>query len=150
MMKLFLFLSFCLVAMLLAFAEKQDSQQEQISSMAMTTRADSVVSENEKVYDVVEQMPSFPGGPSALFDYLSNTVRYPPAAMKKGIQGRVICTFVVEGDGSISDVKVTKSVDESLDREAVRVLRVMPRWIPGRQDGKPVRVKYTVPMAFRL
>ena len=103
-----------------------------------------------KVYDVVEEMPQFPGGPSALFDYLSRNVKYPVAAEENGVQGRVITTFVVERDGSIVDVKVVKSVDPSLDNEARRVVRSMPRWIPGKQNGSPVRVQYTVPVTFRL
>ena len=105
---------------------------------------------NSKVYDVVEEMPQFPGGPSALFEYLSKNVKYPVVAEENGVQGRVIVTFVVERDGSITDVRVVKSVDPSLDKEAQRVLRSMPRWIPGKQNGSAVRVKYTVPVTFKL
>ena len=104
----------------------------------------------QKVFDVVEQMPSFPGGPSALFEYLSANVKYPPVAEENGVQGRVICTFIVERDGSITDVRVVKSVDPVLDKEAVRVLKSMPRWIPGKQNNSAVRVKYTTPVTFRL
>ena len=106
--------------------------------------------EETKVFDVVEQMPSFPGGPSALFEYLSKNIKYPVVAEENGIQGRVIVTFVVEKDGSITDVRVVKSVDPSLDKEAMRVVKSMPRWIPGKQNGSAVRVKYTVPVTFRL
>ena len=106
--------------------------------------------EEQKVFDVVEQMPSFPGGPQALFEYLSKHIKYPVIAEENGIQGRVIVTFVVERDGSITDVKVVKSVDPSLDKEAQRVVKSMPRWIPGKQNGSAVRVKYTVPVTFRL
>jgi len=106
--------------------------------------------EETKVFDVVEQMPSFPGGPSALFEYLSKNIKYPVVAEENGIQGRVIVTFVVERDGSITDVRVVKSVDPSLDKEAQRVVKSMPRWIPGKQNGSAVRVKYTVPVTFRL
>jgi protein TonB len=106
--------------------------------------------EETKVFDVVEQMPQFPGGPQALFEYLSKNIKYPVVAEENGIQGRVIVTFVVERDGSISDVKVIKSVDPSLDKVAIRVLKSMPKWIPGKQNGAPVRVKYTVPVTFRL
>lgn len=102
------------------------------------------------VFDVVEEMPSFPGGDSGLMAYLSQTIKYPVAAEENGIQGRVIVTFVVERDGSITDVKVAKSVDPSLDKEAVRVIKSMPLWKPGKQDGSAVRVKYTVPITFRL
>jgi TonB family protein len=127
-----------------------------------------------KVFDVIEQMPSFkggtikidvfnpetgktttvkekiPGGDEGLMMYLAKTVKYPVTAMEDGIQGRVVCTFVVNTDGSITDVKVTKSVDPSLDKEAVRVIREMPKWSPAYQQGQPVRVRYTVPVTFKL
>ena len=106
--------------------------------------------EETKVFDVVEQMPQFPGGPQALFEYLSKNIKYPVVAEENGIQGRVIVTFVVERDGSITDVKVAKSVDPSLDKEAQRVVKSMPHWIPGKQNGSAVRVKYTVPVTFKL
>ena len=106
--------------------------------------------EVEKVFEVVEQMPSFPGGQSALMEWLSNNVKYPVVAQENGVQGRVVVSFVVERDGSITDVKVVRGVDPSLDREASRVVRAMPRWIPGKQNGSAVRVKYNVPVAFRL
>ena len=103
-----------------------------------------------KVYDVVEQMPSYPGGQSALFEYLNKSIKYPVVAEENGIQGRVIVSFIVERDGSITDVKVVKSVDSSLDKEAKRVVQSMPRWIPGKQNGSAVRVKYTLPVTFKL
>lgn len=103
-----------------------------------------------KVFDVVEQMPEFPGGAAALMSWLSRNIRYPAIAEENGIQGRVVCTFVVERDGSITDIQVARSVDPSLDKEAIRVLKLMPKWSPGRQNGAPVRVKYTVPVTFRL
>lgn len=99
----------------------------------------------EKVYDVVEEMPSFPGGQLALMQYL-----YPFEAQENGVQGRVIISFVVEDDGSISHVKVAKSADPALDREAMRVVETMPKWIPGKQNGECVRVRYSVPVVFRL
>ena len=108
------------------------------------------VEEDRTVFEVVEQMPSFPGGDAALMSFLSKNIHYPAIAEENGIQGRVVATFVVERDGSITDVKVVKSIDPSLDKEAVRVLKSMPKWIPGRQNGSPVRVKYTVPVTFRL
>lgn len=106
--------------------------------------------EVNKVFDVVEQMPSFPGGNAALMAYLSNNVKYPFVAQENGVQGRVIVSFVVERDGSITDVTVVRSVDPSLDREAQRVVRSMPHWNPGKQNGSAVRVKYNVPVSFRL
>lgn len=106
--------------------------------------------EEYKVFEVVEQMPSFPGGTGALMQYLSKNIKYPPVAEEMGIQGRVICTFVVERDGSVSDIRIARSVDPSLDKEAIRVVSGMPKWIPGRQNGQMVRVKYTLPVTFRL
>lgn len=103
-----------------------------------------------KVFDVVEQMPSFPGGPSALMKYLSENVKYPVVAQENGVQGRVVVSFVVEKDGHITDVKVVRSVDPSLDKEAARVVKSMPSWIPGKQNGSAVRVKYNVPVSFKL
>ena len=103
-----------------------------------------------KVFDVVEEMPSFPGGSAALMSYLNGNTKYPVVAQENGVQGKVIISFVVERDGSISDVRVARSVDPSLDREAQRVVKSMPRWTPGKQNGQTVRVKYTVPVVFRL
>lgn len=103
-----------------------------------------------KVFDVVEEMPSFPGGQGALMSYLASNIKYPVVAQENDVQGRVIVSFVVERDGSISDVKVARSVDPSLDREAQRVVKSMPKWKPGKQNGSAVRVKYTVPVVFRL
>ena len=102
------------------------------------------------VFDVVEKMPEFPGGPQELFGFLAKTIKYPAEAEKAGTQGRVIATFVVKKDGSISDAHVVKSVDPLLDAEALRVINAMPAWTPGSQSGKPVNVKYTVPITFRL
>ena len=110
---------------------------------------DEVISE-ENVFGVVEQMPSFPGGDRKLMDYLKENIRYPEALAESCVQGRVICTFVIEKDGSISDVKVVKSVDPLLDEEAVRVVSGMPKWIPGKQNGVTYRVKYVIPVTFRL
>ncbi len=107
--------------------------------------------EEEVVFVVVESMPEFPGGQQALFKYLSDNVKYPVIAQENGIQGRVICQFVVNKDGSIVDVEVVRSGgDPSLDKEAIRVIKSMPKWKPGKQRGKPVRVKYTVPVNFKL
>lgn len=103
-----------------------------------------------KIFDVVEEMPSFPGGNGALMSYLASNIKYSVVAQENGVQGRVIVSFVVERDGSISDVRVARSVDPSLDREAQRVVKSMPRWKPGKQNGSAVRVKYTVPVVFRL
>ena len=105
---------------------------------------------NERAFDVVEEMPQFPGGAAKLLEFLSQNIKYPEDAVKAGTQGRVIATFVVEKDGSISDAHVVKPVSTSLDAEALRVLNAMPAWTPGKQGGQAVRVKYTVPISFRL
>jgi len=127
-----------------------DAAGEVIRAKEVIAQPEPPKEEETKVFDVVEQMPQFPGGPSALFEYLSKNIKYPVVAEENGVQGRVIVTFVVERDGSITDVKVVKSVDSSLDKEAQRVVRSMPHWIPGKQNGSAVRVKYTVPVTFRL
>ena len=102
------------------------------------------------MFDIVEQQPLFPGGPTALMKYLSENTKYPVVAQENGVQGRVTVQFVVEKDGSISDVHVLRGVDPSLDKEAVRVVKSMPRWTPGKQNGITVRVNYRVPVLFRL
>ncbi|WP_314079732.1 TonB family protein [Hoylesella pleuritidis] len=106
--------------------------------------------EENKVFDMVEEMPSFPGGPAALMQFLQSNTHYPAVAQENGVQGRVTVSFVVEKDGSITDVQVARSADPSLDKEAVRVVKSMPRWTPGRQNGSTVRVKFNVPVTFRL
>lgn len=106
--------------------------------------------EETKIFTVVEQMPLFPGGDAALMAYLRDNIHYPTVAAENGVQGRVVVGFVVERDGSITDVNVLRSVDPSLDREAMRVVKGMPRWTPGKQNGSAVRVKYQVPVTFRL
>ena len=106
--------------------------------------------EESKVFDIVEQMPSFPGGPAALMKFLHDNIKYPVVAQENGVQGRVVVAFVVERDGSITDVHIARGVDPSLDKEAVRVLKSMPKWTPGKQNGSAVRVKFNVPVAFRL
>ena len=106
--------------------------------------------EEQTIFEVVEQMPDFPGGQAALMQYLAKNIKYPTIAQENGTQGRVIVQFVVNRDGSIVDAKVVRSVDPYLDKEALRVINTMPKWKPGMQRGKPVRVKFTVPVMFRL
>ena len=103
-----------------------------------------------KVYDVVEEMPQFPGGIDKMMEYLAVNLRYPKEAEEKGLQGRVIANFVIEPDGSITNAKVVKPLDPALDAEALRLVNGMPKWTPGKQDGVPMRVKYTIPITFRL
>ena len=109
-----------------------------------------VAKKNQQVFDVVEKMPEYPGGQAALFEYLSTNVKYPADAEKKKVEGRVLVTFIVNTDGSITDIEVVRKAFPSLDAEAVRVISGMPKWIPGEQKGQKVRVKYTVPLTFRL
>lgn len=118
----------------------------------MTASAQKTVvsQENQKVFDTVEQMPEYPGGMPALIEFLQSNMKYPEDAQKQKVEGRVMVMFVVEKDGSITDVKVARNVFPSLDEEAVRVVNAMPKWTPGKEKGKPVRVQYTLPISFRL
>lgn len=104
----------------------------------------------DSVMQIPEEMPKFPGGDKALIEFLQKNVKYPVEAQKKGVEGRVVVSFVVEKDGSLTEIKTVKSVDPLLDEEAVRVVSAMPKWEPGKQKGKPVRVKYNVPISFKL
>lgn len=106
--------------------------------------------EENKVFDVVEEQPSFPGGQGALMSWLHDNIKYPVVAAENGIQGKVIVQFIVGKNGSISNVKVLGSVDPSLDKEAVRVVSNMPNWTPGKQNGASVNVRFTLPVTFRL
>lgn len=105
---------------------------------------------NDMVFDVVEVMPQFPGGQIAMLKYIMENMKYPEQAMKEGIQGRVAVRFIVEKDGSISDVKPVLSVHPLLNKEAVRVVKSMPKWSPGKHNGKPVRVRFNLPVMFKL
>ena len=104
----------------------------------------------EEVFRTVEQMPQFPGGDQALSKFLSSHINYPPMAAENNVQGKVIVQFVVEKDGRVGEVKVVRSVDKDLDREAVRVCKMLPKFTPGRQNGQPVRVWFTLPVQFKL
>ncbi|PWE00417.1 energy transducer TonB [Marinilabilia rubra] len=106
--------------------------------------------EESPVFFIVEDMPEFPGGDAALHKYLATSVDYPVIAQENGIQGRVYVKFVINTDGSVTDVQIARGVDPSLDKEALRVVRDMPKWKPGKQRGKAVRVSYTVPINFVL
>lgn len=135
-----------------AGAIKVGNKSIQVMKSKQQTAADASDPQTKKQhpYHVVEHMPSFPGGTAELFKFLATTVKYPAAAKKAGTQGRVIVTFVVEEDGSIVEPTVVKSVSPELDAEAVRVINAMPNWEPGTQNGKAVRVKYTIPIIFSL
>ena len=136
-----------------------DSEREEATSTAnhntesAETKAEKSVSKKGftgKVYEIVEQMPEYPGGLTALMNYLRTNTRYPTAAIRDGIQGRVFVSFIVEPNGSVSNAKLVRRVDPSLDQEALRVVAEMPKWIPGKQHGAAVRVKYNVPVTFKL
>ena len=106
--------------------------------------------EPEKVFTAVEQMPQFPGGEAALMKYLSQNINYPQVAMENGIQGRVIVQFVVTKNGTVGEVKVIRSVDRDLDKEAIRLCKSLPKFIPGKMNGQEVNVWYTLPITFKL
>lgn len=105
---------------------------------------------NDKVLEKAEMMPEFPGGEQAMIKFVSENVQYPEEAKEKEISGRVLVGFIVEKDGSISDVKVVKGIGGGCDEEAVRVVKAMPQWKPGKEKGKPVRVSYMMPFTFKL
>lgn len=104
----------------------------------------------EKVFEIVEQPPSFPGGDAAMYEWLGKNINYPVIAQENNIQGRVVCQFVVGRNGEIEDVKVVRGIDPSLDKEAIRVIKAMPKWIAGKQGGNAVKVRYTLPVQFKL
>lgn len=105
---------------------------------------------NNMAYDVVEVMPQYPGGQIAMMKYIMENIKYPKQAMKEGIQGRVTVSFIVEKDGRVSNVRLLRSVQSALDKEAIRVVKSMPKWTPGKHNGKPVRVRFNLPVMFKL
>ncbi len=138
--------------------EQQDivSSEDDASAAQAETYVAPVVEEEEEeesaqqIFTVVEKQPEFPGGNTELMKYLGKAIKYPVIAQENGIQGRVVCSFVVNRDGSIVDIQVMRGVDPSLDKEAIRVISEMPKWKPGEQRGKPVRVRFILPVQFRL
>ncbi|MBO7129382.1 MAG: TonB family protein [Prevotella sp.] len=130
--------------------DEEDQKKTETEKQDAFKAEGTFIPNDEPAFDVVEEMPQFPGGAPALLEFLSKNIRYPKEAFESNVQGRVLATFVVEKDGSISETKVVKAVDPMLDEEAIRVLNSMPNWTPGKQSGKAVRVKYTVPINFRL
>jgi len=139
--------------------EKSNDQTEELQNSSSKNDIKADVSEGyvppvtdsqEEIFSVVEEQPLYPGGNAAMMKFLSNNIKYPVAAQEKGTQGRVITNFVVEKDGSLSDIQVIRGVDPSLDAEALRVLKTMPKWKPGKQKGEEVRVRFTLPVVFRL
>lgn len=129
--------------------EADDNTEFEIRDLEPTVVEEEEPAEQE-VFIIVEQMPLFPGGEEALRKYLATEVKYPVIAQENGIQGRVFVKFVIMPDGSVSNVEVARPFDPNLDKEAVRVVKSMPKWTPGKQRGKAVRVSYTVPINFVL
>ena len=121
-----------------------------VSASINNSLSSSRAGEEEIIYNTVDEQPQFPGGETACMKWLAENVQYPTICMEQGIQGRVIATFVVNKDGSIVDIEIVRSPDSNLSKETERVLKMMPPWKPGRKDGKPVRVKYSLPVTFRL
>ena len=141
-----------------AFGQKDNEEGTEDRNVTRTLKEEVVVEKpvekpkevKEEIFRSVEQMPQFPGGDAALLKYLSSHINYPPMAAENNVQGKVLLQFVVEKDGKVGEVKVVRSVDKDLDREAVRVVKTLPKFTPGRQNGQPVRVWYTLPVQFKL
>lgn len=133
MKKLFLMCAMALICLVTANAQKTVVSQS-----------------NQNVYDEVEQMPEFPGGMEAMINFIQTNIKYPKDAIKQEVSGRVMVMFVIENDGSLSNVRVARKVFPSLDAEAVRVIKTMPKWKPGKEKGKVVRVNYTMPVVFSI
>ena len=149
-MKNILFVFAVLLSAATMQAGRNASSYDEMPTDSVETNKDSVEEKGYVCYQPVEVMPSFPGGFGALMKYLSTNIKYPEEAERLHIQGRVVCTFVVRKNGAVSDVKVKQSVDPQLDGEAVRVIRRMPKWIPGKRNGEDEDVGYTLPITFKL
>ncbi len=137
----------------ISIADVKGTDDETGVDIATLTEHKVIVQEEKKeeqIFDIVEQAPSFPGGEAAMYKWLGDNINYPVVAQENNIQGRVVCQFVVGRNGEIEDVRVVRGVDNSLDREAIRVIKSMPKWIPGRQGGNAVKVRYTLPVQFKL
>ncbi|MBR3455561.1 MAG: energy transducer TonB [Bacteroidaceae bacterium] len=148
------FMSIIMLTCILASCkEKQKEQKEQVNTETTQTQEPKAVEdekEDNEVYQVVDQMPEFPGGMEALEAFIKENIHYPDSAKNNNMQGRVIVSFVVNKDGSIADPVVIRSADHIFDDEAITVIRSMPKWIPGKMNGETVRVQFTVPVTFRL
>ena len=123
---------------------------EHIHEVVVENPVDKPKEVKEEIFISVEQMPQFPGGDAALMKYLSSHINYPPMAAENNVQGKVILQFVVGKDGKVGEVLVARSVDKDLDREAIRVVKTLPKFVPGRQNGQPVSVWFTLPVTFKL
>lgn len=132
-------------------AEDDDNTTVEVMDLtAETGPSEEEEAEGNQIFTVVEQNPEFPGGEAALMNYIRKNLKYPAFAAENGIQGRVTLSFTVEKDGSIANIEVMRSPADELSKEAIRVVNSMPKWKPGKQRGKPVRVKYVLPVTFRL
>ncbi|WP_243345512.1 energy transducer TonB [Parabacteroides sp. FAFU027] len=131
---------------------KQPTQlKKRSSSQAKTSDSTAKMQDMEETcYIIVEEMPEFPGGTDSLMKFLSKNIIYPKEAIEKKVEGMVICSFIINKRGHVSDIQITRSVNPLLDAEAVRVIKIMPKWKPGKQVGKPTSVKYTLPIRFTL
>jgi protein TonB len=129
--------------------DMKDTEIDENTEIEIVDIADEVIDEPE-IFTIVEDMPEFPGGEGELKKYLGNNIKYPPMAKEAGITGRVFVSFIVLEDGSISDVKILRGIGGGCDEEALRVVKSMPKWKPGKQRGKSVRVQYSLPIHFQL
>lgn len=145
--KCLLFAISALVLLVVVFAPVGANAQNKKVKKAQTHKDTTA---DDKVYKVCEQMPTYEGGDAALMKYIGENLKYPEEAKERGLQGRVVVGFIIEKDGSLTDVKVLRSVDRALDAEALRVVKGMPKWIPGRQNGQCVRVRYLLPIYICL
>ena len=145
--KCLLFAISALVLLVIVFAPVGANAQNKKVKKAQTHKDTTA---DDKVYKVCEQMPTYEGGDEALMKYIGENLKYPEEAKERGLQGRVVVGFIIEKDGSLTDVKVLRSVDRALDAEALRVVKGMPKWIPGRQNGQCVRVRYLLPIYICL
>ena len=132
------------------YIRKKETKEEYVLRQQKAQEKENAAINEDMIYRDVEEMPSFPEGQGGVFGYISKNIRYPVVAEENGIQGRVLVSFIVEKDGSLTDFVIEKSVDPSLDKEAIRLVRSMPKWNPGKKDGQYVNVKYTLPITFRL
>jgi len=141
--KCLLFAISALVLSVIVFASVGANAQNKKVKKAQTHKDTTA---DDKVYKVCEQMPTYEGGDAALMKYIGENLKYPEEAKERGLQGRVVVGFIIEKDGSLTNFKVLRAVDRALDAEALRVVKGMPKWIPGRQNGQCVRVRYLLPI----
>jgi TonB family protein len=133
-----------------AYFAKEQAKSDEKETSAQSEHIGTKTEESNNTVTVHETMPEFPGGVQALYKFLGENLQYPAVAVESGIQGRVVAKFVVQKDGTITDIQIKKGLDPACDKEAIRIIRKMPKWIPGTQDGKPVPVYYDLPVSFKL